>query len=226
MYLGAWKEDWHYRPHWEVSRAIHLINIRTLTVKSGKSSLFLAILGVLPYSGTIVIDGIDISTVPKEELRSRITTLTQDGVELKASVRRNVYPFDLSVSSEMTNDETMTNALQRVGLWDYIAARGGLDASMGDMEVSQGQKQLLFLARAIIRKERTGSKIVLVDEATSSLDLETDRAMQVIMSEAFAGCTIVVISHRPLAIENADVVFNLDSGKIESVVAAGEGGAR
>lgn len=176
----------------------------------------------MPYSGTIVIDGIDISAVKKEELRSRITTLTQDGVELKASVRDNVYPFDLSLSSGTTNDETMANALQRVGLWDHITARGGLGAAMSEVNFSQGQKQLLFLARAIIRKACTGSKIVLVDEATSSLDLETDRAMQAVMKEAFAGCTVIVVSHRPLAIEDADVVLNLDSGKIESVVTAGE----
>ncbi len=202
--------------------ALYTCYICSNTVRSGKSSLLLATLGLLPYSGSIVIDGIELGTASKDALRTRITTVTQDGVELKESIRANVYPFGLTTNMETVSDAPLIDVLRRVGLWDFILLHGGLDAPMSDMNLSHGQKQLLYLARAVLRKEKTGARIVLVDEATSNLDLDTDGTMQRVMGQAFAGCTVLVVSHRPHAIEGADFILEMDNGRIHRVIIKGD----
>lgn len=184
--------------------------------------MFLAILHMIECSGgSILIDGRDIATVPRERLRSRITTMTQDGVEVKATLRYNLYPF----AGPKPTDELMVETLKRVEIWDYIASQenGGLDSEMADVGLSQGQKQLFFVARAILHQATNGTKLVIVDEATSSMDYDVDERMQKVMDEAFAGCTVVVIAHRPHVLESAKTVIHLDSGKVATITRRGQG---
>lgn len=189
---------------------------------SGKSSLLLTILRLLDSTGSISIDGVDISNVPHEELRSRITTIPQDCIEFSRSVRENLNPYDLlgkecegrkDVKSSQY-DNAMTKALSRVGLLEYVSSHGGLDADMSDLGLSHGQKQLLGLARAVLHNELTGSRLVLIDEATSNVDRETDQRMRTIISDAFSGCTILTIAHRLETVQDVDLIVELDAGRL------------
>jgi ABC-type transport system involved in cytochrome bd biosynthesis fused ATPase/permease subunit len=108
----------------------------------------------------------------------------------------------------------MITVLRRVNLWSIIEAGGGLDANLIGLSLSHGQMQLLSLARAVFHQQRTKSKIVLVDEATSNVDLDTDKCMQEVMTESFAGCTVIIIAHRVHVVEGADRVLRMEGGRI------------
>jgi ATP-binding cassette, subfamily C (CFTR/MRP), member 1 len=187
---------------------------------SGKSSLLLTLLHILDYDGgRITIDGLDVSRMPREVLRSRIVTIPQDAVELPGSVRFNLGQFAPPGTNdgEAGTDQDMQRALARVGLWDAVVAGGGLEAKLDGVGLSGGQKQLFSLARAILSKQvRTGKAagVVLLDEPTSSMGDETDVLMRQVVAEEFAGYTIVTVSHRLDAAKDADVIVRMAGGKV------------
>lgn len=176
--------------------------------------MLLALLHLMEYSGRIEIDGKDIKTIPRELLRSRITTLTQDGVELKGTIRLNLYPYDTETTP---TDDEMIASLKRVSLWDYIKQQGGLDANIAEARLSPGQMQLLFLARATLHQQTARTKIVLVDEATSSLDYAADVKVNDIMRDLFADCTMLIIAHRKEALKGVDILLELDNGQVRDI---------
>ncbi|KAM4066385.1 ABC transporter [Hirsutella rhossiliensis] len=182
---------------------------------SGKSSLMLTLLNMLDHTGSVVIDGIEVSRVARHQLRSRITTFPQEPVELPGTVRNNLAPSDARQGG--LGDAVMVQALASVGLLAHIASRGGLDAQLATVGLSHGQKQLLGLARALLHHGSSGSRVVLIDEATSSLDKETEACMQALMNTAFAGCTRIIVAHRPEAIRGADVLVELVAGRLVQV---------
>lgn len=162
----------------------------------------------LDYSGSISIDGVDIARIPRHTLRSRITTITQDSIELDGSLRYNLLPFKLNRSEGDQNlyDEDVVDVLSRVRLWEYVASHGGLNTSMVDLAFSSGQKQLISIARAVLHHRLTQTNIVLMDEATSNLDLDTDRHIQKeVFAEIFGKCTVLMIAHRLETIRTEDV---------------------
>lgn len=107
--------------------------------------------------GAIVVNGIDISKIPRDEVRSRIIGLPQDPCLLGGTVRENVDAFDYNP------EERIIDVLKKVDLWDTIVVKGGLDAMMTPDLLSQGQQQLLCLAKAMLRD----GNIIVFDEATS-----------------------------------------------------------
>jgi ATP-binding cassette subfamily C (CFTR/MRP) protein 1 len=154
---------------------------------SGKSSLLLTFLRLLELnSGSITIDGLDIANIPLQKLRSSITTVAQDPLLLPISIRKNL---DLHGTA---TDESIIAALREVCLWDMISERGGLDAILSKDSVSQGQLQLIALARALLQT----TMILLLDEATSNLDSATDQIMQKVIQDEFTSCTVIAIAHR------------------------------
>jgi ATP-binding cassette, subfamily C (CFTR/MRP), member 1 len=176
---------------------------------SGKSSLLSVLLRILDMeSGTIRIDDIDLQVVPREVIRSRLVAIPQEPFILSGSVRLNADP------TFTTSDDLIIAALTKVGLWSILSDRGGLDAEMTANPLSQGQQQIFCLARAMLR---TGGRILVLDEATSNVDAETDLLMQRLIREEFAGYTIITVAHRLDTILDSNRIVVLDSGRVAEV---------
>ncbi|CAF3657412.1 unnamed protein product [Fusarium graminearum] len=177
---------------------------------SGKSSVFLALLRLLDsLSGSITIDGISLSSLPRDTVRSRLITLTQDQFILPGTVRHNADPRGVF------SDVEINTALLLVGLSDAMEQHGGLDAPFDEDALSHGQKQLFFLARAVLRK-RDG-RVVLLDEVTSSVDPKTEESIKAIVEHEFKEHTVVSITHRLSTIVDFDRVIVMEKGCIVEV---------
>ena len=176
---------------------------------SGKSTLMLSLLRILTYeSGSIFIDDIDIAKVPLNTLRSNIAIIPQDPVLFSLNVRKNLDPFDQS------SDEEIWNALKQCRLFKKINSMENGIMSMvklGGENFSAGEKQLICIARAILRKPR----ILLIDEATSKLDEESDKAVQMVFRTSFKNCTTLTIAHRINTIIDSDKILLLNNGQID-----------
>lgn len=174
---------------------------------SGKSSFVALLLHMLEINeGSVTIDGVDLSTIPRKVLRSRLTVIPQEPIFLKGTIRQNIDPLSLA-----ENDSAAEDALRKVGLWPIVANAGGLDVPMEAEDLlSHGQRQLFCLARAMLRP----SKILLIDEATASVDLQTDKLMHKIISDYFTDCTIIAVAHRLETIRNFDRVAVFENGRV------------
>ncbi|KAE9377881.1 putative ABC multidrug transporter [Stipitochalara longipes BDJ] len=192
---------------WPSAGAVELKDV-TATYH-GKSSLLLTLLRLLETpSGSLSIDNLSLSSFPRNILRLHFTTLPQDPVTLPGTVRNNIDP--LSVAS---SDEGIILTLEKVFLWGLISGTGGLYIEFDTLGLSHGQQQLFSLARAMLNKR----KVVLLDEATSSVDRQTDEAIQNVIWEEFKECRVLVVAHRLETIGDADVVVVIDQGKIAEV---------
>jgi ABC-type multidrug transport system fused ATPase/permease subunit len=172
----------------------------------GKSSLMVALYRFENLQGGhIVIDGIDISTIPLELLRSRIGIIPQDPVIFSMTVRFNLDPFD-----SYTDDEIWL-ALELVCMKENILSLPqGLQepVSEGGENFSVGQRQLICIARLLLRKP----KILIMDESTSSIDNETDSMIQKMIRNKFSECTILTIAHRLHTVIDSDRILVMDKG--------------
>ncbi|PQE04288.1 hypothetical protein CJF31_00011699 [Rutstroemia sp. NJR-2017a BVV2] len=176
---------------------------------SGKSSLIAAIFRMLELTpeSSIVIDGVDLTTLPRQIVRSRLNAVPQDPFFLRGSVRTNADPYN------QHSDTAIITALEKVHLWGLILTKGGLEADLDTEFFSHGQRQLFCLARAILRE----GKVVVLDEATSSVDPDTDKLMQKVIREEFAGCTIIAVAHRLNTILDFDRVVLLGKGEVVEI---------
>lgn len=189
---------------------------------SGKSSTMLMLLRLLEPTPSTV-ENIDIDDVPlyridRAVLRQRIIAIPQDAVFLPegSSFKLNLDP--VAVSSDLE----CQSVLDTVGLWQFVTERGGIHAGMSPDTLSQGQKQLFSLARAILRRRvrsREVAKgqdrgILLLDEVSSSVDMDTDRAMHKCIMGEFEGYTIVMVSHRLEMVMDFDRVVVMDRGAV------------
>ncbi|KAG8415950.1 ATP-binding cassette transporter yor1 [Metarhizium acridum] len=185
---------------------------------AGKSSIMSTLFRLVEISaGTITIDGVNISTVGLYDLRSRLAIIPQDPTLFRGTVRSNLDPFsehaDLALWSALRqahlippdaslDDRKADPSPSRIHL-DSVVEEDGLNFSLG-------QRQLMALARALVR----GSQIIVCDEATSSVDMETDDKIQNTMATGFKGKTLLCIAHRLRTIIGYDRICVMDAGRI------------
>ncbi|EFY95497.2 ABC transporter, transmembrane domain, type 1 [Metarhizium robertsii ARSEF 23] len=181
---------------------------------SGKSSLVLALARLLDIrGGSITIDAQDLALLPRETVRRRLTALPQDGVRLRGTARRNLDPFGRYAGADA--DAPLEQALRKTGVWAAVARRGGLDADMAALGLSAGQAQLFFLARALLLLGGGGGALVLLDEATSCVDAQTDDAVRAAIRDDLRGRTVV--AHRLDVLRACDVVVVMATGQVVEV---------
>ncbi|KAF5617327.1 major facilitator family transporter [Fusarium sp. NRRL 25303] len=156
-------------------------------------------------SGSIQIDDKDLASIPRQHIRSQITTIPQDPVNLSGTVRQNLDPEAL-----IQADEMLIEALKKTTLWATIDTRGGLDADLSELGFSVGQRQLFCLARALL----SHSKIVLLDEPTSSVDNATDKDVRHIIREVMQGRTVIEVTHRLDYVTDFDFVIVMKDGRV------------
>ncbi|KAJ6779329.1 hypothetical protein PWT90_02512 [Aphanocladium album] len=181
---------------------------------SGKSSMLLTLFRLLDLeSGSITIDGIDITDVAHNVLRPRLITVPQEPMLLPGSLRSNlVRSTGEAEEHDELDDEKLINHLKTVELWDVVEPQGGLGADSADLKLSQGQKQLVCMARALASKDE--SSILILDEAMSTVDKQTEELMVKILEDHFAEHTIISVVHRLNTVEKFDTVLLLDAGEV------------
>ena len=173
---------------------------------SGKSTLCLCLFRILePTFGRILIDDVDITKIGLSLLREIITVIPQDPTLIEGTLRENLDP-----AGNFTDEDMIFN-MNLIGL-AYLLTNDGLDFEVKEdgRNLSTGEKQLICMVRAILRK----SKIIIMDEATSSVDYNTEQLIQKTILNNLKGSTIITIAHRIKTIINYDRILVFEQGEI------------
>lgn len=197
---------------------------------AGKSTLMVALLRIVElHSGCIKIDGVDIRSVGLKKLRSKIAVIPQDPVLFSGTVRTNLDPFDEYDDSrlfEVLAHVGMYAPMQKVSSKLSLSSQGSNkktggggrtqpikslseEVSEGGTNFSVGQRQLLVIARAML----TGASLVIMDEATASVDADTDARIQRVFRSEFKDATCITVAHRLNTIMDSDLVLVMDDGR-------------
>ncbi|KAH9491631.1 Multidrug resistance-associated protein 1 [Bulinus truncatus] len=176
---------------------------------AGKSSLMCALFRLMEAEdGQIQLDNCDISLLGLHDLRRNITILPQDPVIFGGSLRMNLDPLEEKTSVELW--EALKHSHLKIFV-ESLPEKLDYDCGEGGKNLSVGQRQLICLARTLLRK----SKILVLDEATASVDIETDELIQKTICTEFKDCTVLTIAHRINTILDYDRILVLDHGKIK-----------
>ncbi|KEI41088.1 uncharacterized protein L969DRAFT_86336 [Mixia osmundae IAM 14324] len=175
---------------------------------AGKSSLLNCLFRIIePAAGKILIDDVDISQIGLHDLRSRLSIIPQDSQCFEGTMRDNLDP------TREATDTQLWRALENTRLKTHVQTmEGGLDAHVdeGGSNLSSGQRQLMCLCRALLRS----TQILVMDEATANLDIQTDSEVQDILKQEFKGVTVLTIAHRLNTIMDSDRIIVMDKGRV------------
>ncbi|GAB6027479.1 hypothetical protein CHUAL_001734 [Chamberlinius hualienensis] len=168
---------------------------------AGKSSIVTALFRMAPFTGNVLIDGIDIKTLPLSDYRRRLSVMPQNPAILAGSVRYNLDPF------QKHSDNKLWSVLDDVNLKSRMEAIS-LDGPIDHLSV--GEKQLCCLARVLLNDH----KVIILDEATANVDNKHDQEIQKIIRHRFKESTVLIIAHRLQTILDSDRVMVLHNGEI------------
>uniref|UniRef100_A0A2N9IXM5 ABC-type xenobiotic transporter n=1 Tax=Fagus sylvatica TaxID=28930 RepID=A0A2N9IXM5_FAGSY len=175
---------------------------------SGKTTLISALFRLVePASGKILVDGLDICSIGLKDLRMRLSIIPQEPTLFRGSVRTNLDPLGLY------SDDEIWKALEKCQLKATIRSLPNLlDSSVSDEgeNWSAGQRQLFCLGRVLLKRNR----ILVLDEATASIDSATDAILQRIIRQEFSECTVITVAHRVPTVIDSDMVMVLSYGKL------------
>jgi ABC-type multidrug transport system fused ATPase/permease subunit len=207
--------EFSYRPGTPVLRGMSFIaqagSVTALVGPSGggKSTVLNLLLRLYDeYSGSILIDGVEISTVSRKSLRDHIAFVGQDAFLFRGSIRENI-----ALGNPGAGETDIIAAAKAAHAHEFISQfAGGYDTQVGEhgMQLSGGQRQRISVARALVRK----ASIILLDEPTSFLDSETERYVNLAISNLFSGKTRLVIAHRLNTIVSADNIYVIEQGGV------------
>ena len=177
---------------------------------SGKSTIIKLLWRYMkPRKGYILLDGEDISKADIKTLRSQITVITQETALFNGTLRYNLDPTEFT-----STDDEMMNFLERLEFENAEFKKYGLDMKLDSegTNLSQGEKQLVCFCRAALR----ANNLVLLDEATASIDIKTERAIQRMIKEEFKKKTMIIVAHRVNTVMECDKIIVMKDGKIEA----------
>jgi ABC-type multidrug transport system fused ATPase/permease subunit len=175
---------------------------------SGKSTLLVALLRIVElYGGAVTIDDVDVSKLGLDDLRQQVAIIPQEAILFKGTIRSNLDPFHKST------DELIWRALDAVSLGEKIRAMPSkLDSEVTEngKNFSLGQRQLFCIARAVL----SDTKVLVLDEATASIDMQTDAMIQKAIKDNFAHLTVLTIAHRLNTVVECDKILVMEGGNL------------
>lgn len=171
---------------------------------AGKSSLLTVILRLVELEkGSVSIDGVDLGTIGLHALRSRVAVIAQDPVLFSGTVRSNLDPFKLFSDQQLWDSLRRTKLASAVTSLEDVVSENGANYSVG-------QRQLLCISRALLSR----AKIIIMDEATAAVDVETDAAIQRSIREEFEEATCLTVAHRINTIMDSDRILVMEAGRV------------